>query len=361
MTGAPAPGAGDIVEYAFLPGLEPIVRDEIGRLLGHRATLLSTGPGTAQVRVRGSLADSLAPRTAGVAYLLVPLELPRPRALLGEENLRVLVSAVERVAGTAAASGRAPFRSMRFSAAGRDSPVFRRLAAELARRTGLAHDSDDGDMVIRVVPDAAGRGWKVALRLTPRPLSARPWRVARFRGALEPTAAAAMVQLSRPERDDVFVDLCCGSATLLIERLLAGPARAVVGGDVSQRALAAAATNLAAAGLAGRARLVRMDAARPPLRDGYATKLVANPPWGHRRGSHATNRALYPGLLSAAARAAAPGATFVLITHEVRLFDDVLGAQRDWRAEALHRIALRGHHPRIWVLRRASREDDREP
>ena len=67
-------------------------------------------------------------------------------------------------------------------------------------------------------------GWEVLIRLTPRPLSAREWRVCNMEGALNATIAAAMIEMTDPSarRPRVF-NLMCGSGTLLIETTAACP------------------------------------------------------------------------------------------------------------------------------------------
>lgn len=348
-----------LVDYRFLPGLRSVVLAELD---GHRPGVRPAAPSVvavddASVVVRhdGPLAAAVtgAPRTVGVAYLLVPLDAPRPRALLGHEALARLAAAVESVALAAGTRGER-FSGLRLAAAGSGSPVMRRLAAALAERTGLGDDPIAGDLVVRVVPDGrrSRGGWRVGVRLTPRPLSSRPWQVARWRGALEPTLAAAMVVLSRPRPTDTVLDLCCGSATLLASRLLHGPARRAAAVDHDPAALAAAAANLTAAGMPSGYRPALTDARTLGFRDGSFTTILANPPWGHRTGTHGGNRSLYPALLAEAARVAAPRATLVLVSHELRLVQRCLAAQPAWRVRRELPVAVRGHHPHVWVLSR---------
>ncbi len=69
-------------------------------------------------------------------------------------------------------------------------------------------------------------------------------------------------------------------------------------------------------------------------------------------GSHRGNERLYPGLLAESARLARPRARFVLISHEIARMRAALDGQADWAAVATTQVALRGHHPIIWELRR---------
>src|SRR5690606_32638455 len=147
-------------------------------------------------------------------------------------------------------------RTFRIAAAGADSPVFRRLSEELARATALRHDPQDGELLLRF--RRGGPGWEALLRLTPRPLSARSWRVCNMAGGANATVAAAMADLAGTGGS--YLNLMCGSGTLLVERALAGPGGPCVGVDVSSEAVECARRNLAAAGV--EAELLVDDVAR---------------------------------------------------------------------------------------------------
>ena len=69
--------------------------------------------------------------------------------------------------------------------------------------------------------------------------------------------------------------------------------------------------------------LYQADGQRLPLPNRTMDALCADLPFGHRIGSHEENVRLYPLILDEAARVARPGARFVLITHEVRLLEQV--------------------------------------
>nr|WP_231583727.1 methyltransferase domain-containing protein [Cellulomonas sp. A375-1] len=296
-------------------------------------------------------------RTAVAAFVVLHHDVPRPRSLLSGEHLTRIVEAVYaslRVAGSS---------TFRFEAAGADSPTFARLGDELARATGLKLDPTDGELVVKVRRGArrdgdVDPGWDVLVRVGPRPLSARTWRVTDFPGAANATIAAAMVRLAGVRADERVLNLMCGSGTLLIERLLAGPAAAAVGIDHDDDALAAARDNLEAAGLTRRAALVRADALHPsswatgPGADVRPADLIlADPPWGTLHGSHSGAAALHSGLLRAAHEVAADGARLVVLTHEVKVMEAaVRAADALWRPRPPVRVYAKGHHPRIWVL-----------
>jgi SAM-dependent methyltransferase len=273
---------------------------------------------------------------------------PRPRALLGDQHLRRLLGLIAAVRGLHPPDA---FASLHLSAAGADSAVMTRLKAVLAEATGLRLVEREGDLRLRLRrPPGGGEGWEALVRLSPRPLAARPWRVCNRPGALNAAVAAVMVALTRPRPDDCFLNLLCGSGTLLIERLISGPAGRVIGCDTDPAALDCARANIAAAGLAGAVELQPWDARALPLPAASVDALCADLPFGHLIGSHQANLALYPVLLREAARVARPGARCVLITHEARLLARLLAGAPDWRVEQELRLALETLRPRIVVL-----------
>ena len=343
------------MELLFLPGLADVVEAEVGERLG-RAARLRPVPGRADsflLELRGPWDQLLGLRTIVAAFAVLTFPVPRPRSLTSGEYLPEIVETIRAVRQLDPVPRPASFR---FDAAGHGSAGFRRLAEELARATGLAHDQDDGDLVLRF-RRAAERpaGWDVLVRLSTRPLSDRPWRVRNFPGAANATVAAAMARLTRPRPDDRVANLLCGSGTLLVERLLAGPARLAVGVDRDRAVLEDCRANLAAAGLTDRAELVQADVADDAwLAGGPYDVLLADPPWGTLVGDHAANQDLYATLLERAHRAAAPGARLAVLTHEIRLMERCLDRARGlWEPEDVTRVYQKGHHPRIYLLRPA--------
>jgi tRNA (guanine6-N2)-methyltransferase len=340
------------VECDVVPGLEGFLARELRRChRGRVERLADSGRASLHFTFQGSPGELLGLRTAQAAYLALRFRGRRPTALLGNQNLRDLM---DRVDAIRAAHAPGTFESFRFGAAGRDSSTFRRLAAELEVLTGLRHDPDDGELLIRVRPtDGQREGWEALLRISPRPLSTRAWRVANYPGALNATIAAVMVDLTQPRPDDHFINLLCGSGTLLVERLTRCQTAEAVGVEISREALDAARANLQAASMTARARLLESDATLTGLDMARYTALCADLPYGNLVGSHCENRELYPALLDEAARLAAPGARFAVITHELRLFDACLAdAQQAWQPERTFRLVQSGQRPQVYLLRR---------
>jgi 23S rRNA G2445 N2-methylase RlmL len=342
------------VECEVLPGLESIQARELRRCFGRRVRRMTdTGRSSLRFTFQGSLGELLTLRTAHAVYLTLTFVGRRPTALLGHQNLQELLTRIKVVRSLHPAG---TFSSFRFGAAGRDTSTFRRLATELEAQTGLRHDPDDGELLIRIrLSQQADDGWEALVRLSPRPLATRQWRVRNFPGALNATIAAAMVDLSEPGPDDHFANLMCGSGTLLVERLLHGPVAEALGVDEDPEALDAARANLGAAGVDGRVRLMQSDATLTGLDMARYNVICVDLPWGNLVGSHSQNASLYPALLQEAARMATPGGRLIVITHELRLFEASLrDVEHAWQSEGALRVLQGGQRPQIYVLRRGA-------
>jgi tRNA (guanine6-N2)-methyltransferase len=276
--------------------------------------------------------------------------LPRPTALLDDGAFRRITAAIGHIRSLHPAGA---FRTCRLSAAGADSSIFQRFRTRLGEATGLRPADDAGDMLVRFRRGVDGR-FELLARISPRPLAARAWRVCNLPGALNAAVASVMASLTRPASGDVYLNLACGSGTLLVERALLGPAARLIGCDVDAEALACAERNVAAAGLSN-AELVDWDVTRLPLADGSVDALTVDLPFGQLVGSHAANAELYPALLAEAARVARPGARLVAISQQVRLLERSVDAQH-WSTEEVLRPTLSTSggpiKPGISVLRR---------
>lgn len=287
-------------------------------------------------------------RCVVAAYASITFDVVRPRSLLSPERLTEIAEAIDRIRSSA----RLSFDSLRLRAAGSDSADLQRLRDALSRATGLRDDPDAGDLVVRLRRSPT-RGWEVLLRLTPRPLSARPWRTERYEGSLNGTIAAAIVRQTQPQASDRFLDLMCGAGTLLIERLSVGlPARAV-GVDISPDALEATRVHLRGARIRGaRVELIQSDIRELDVADRF-DKIVANPPWGTLVGSHAENDELYPAILGAAACLATSDGLLLVLTHDIARFDAAVAVSDLWHPAGTTRFFQKGHRPKLYTLRRS--------
>jgi SAM-dependent methyltransferase len=335
-------------------GLEEVARAELVRRFGGAVRVEhAREAGVVNFEFTGDLRALLSLKTMLSVALVRHFAVPRPRALLRDQHLRVLLAQIATVRGLVAADA---YGTLYLSAAGSDSSVMERLKEELARQTGLVPvppHAHEGDLLLRLRRSHRDQdGWEALVRISPRPLSARPWRICNREGSLNATVARAMVILAAPTAEERALNLGSGSGTLLIEHADHLRDGWVGGCDTDQAALDCAHANAFASGFSERIDLFDWDARALPLPDASVGVLYADLPFGHLVGSHGENVALYPAILGEAARVAEPGARFALISHEIRLLESLLRDSAEWSTEHVLRVSLGGLRPRIFLLRR---------
>lgn len=343
--------ASQCYEVETLPGLEEIARREIRQRLGKGARFGGEASGgRIPLRYAGGIRDFDSLATAIAVHQVLDFAIPRPKALLGQQNLTRLIAACRAVI---AAHPPGRFGAFRIGAAGSRSAVYQRLRREIGVATALDANEDAAHLQIAV--RRAPEGWQALIRTTPMPLSARAWRVCDMPGALNAAIAAAMVSLMPSRPTDRILNLFCGSGTLMIERLLFAPAASVTGVDISGDALICAHANLRAA--RRRASLIRADCSALPLPDASADAIMADLPYGMLQGGDIA--ALYRAALAEAGRVAAPGASLALITTRERALLAALADARVWtpRRSLSVSVPYRSGYitPRIYALRRSGR------
>jgi 23S rRNA G2445 N2-methylase RlmL len=336
-------------EAEVAEGLEKVAAGEMHEKWGGRVQFQpGSSPGSLLFDFLGKTSALFHLKTVHAIYSGLQFFIPRPKALLGHQNFHLVLEQIERVR---ALHSEDAYKSLYLSAAGSESSVLQRFQSELGSHTGLEVGSHEGDLLLRLRRSPTRPpGWDLLVRVTPRPLSTRPWRVCDMEGALNASVAAAMVRLTDPKKDDEFLNLTCGSGTLMIERMGWGPARRILGCDRHPEAVRCALDNLHASGTHGRICLTLSDCEKLPLPPRSVDVIVADLPFGHLVGSHQDNLMLYPRFMAEAARVARPEARFVLITHEVSLMRQILDRSDVWDTEHVLPITLSGLHPRIYVL-----------
>src|SRR5690606_11306387 len=277
-------------------------------------------------------------------YRELRYDVARPKALLGDAAARRLAAVVSETAGS--------MRTFRLAAAGSDSTVFRRLGAGLEQATRLREDRVDGEMLVRIRPfrEADESGWEVLVRLTSRPLSTRSWRTCNRPGGLNATVAVALNDVLGFDATDRYLNLMCGSGTLLVERALAAPYQRLVGVDIEASALACSADNLASAAVGSDVELIAGDVRDRGLAEllldglraggtGGFSSVAVDAPWGDAIGSHRENEELHQAVFRLAAAVLAPRGRFGLITHEVKLLRRLLDRDHDWKVVSRRQVA----------------------
>ncbi len=316
-------------EVETIVGLEEFARREIRQRLKKQARIAENQPlaGRIALSFDGAMRRFDALRTTAAVHRVETFAVPRPRALLGHQHLTRLLTAVRAVMNARPAGS---FRTFRIAAAGAGSAVFARLRQEIAAATLLEATDAAAHLhiAVRRAPDDP-IGWQALIRAAAMPMSARRWRVCDMPGALNANIAAAMVSLAHGGTTERMLNVCCGSGTLMIERLGMGRAASVTGVDISADALQCAAANLRAAGHRSSVTLLRGDCGALPLRTASVSAITADLPYGMLSGGNISE--LYRAALTESARVAAPNASLVLITTRRRDLLAALDDVRCWR------------------------------
>lgn len=206
--------------------------------------------------------------------------------------------------------------------------AYRRIDAQVAVEKGLLKrfqgkwvidlKNPDVEIWVDLQPEEA----HISLRLSGGLLRRREYKQAHIPASLKPTVAYAMVRLSQPEPDDIFLDPMCGAGTVLLERAYSGPYRMLYGGDIDPKAVTATLENLGKSHKPWE--VIVWDARNLPLADRSVTKVVSNLPFGKQIGTLAENEHLYNDVLHEIERVLRPGGRVVLLTSRWQLLAELI-------------------------------------
>ncbi len=342
-----------------LPGFEPIswleIRSRLNRAAHKGQAFAEEKNGIVFFDYRGTPADTLTLRTVEDVFVLAVRHMGLSHDY---RDLRTITRELSEGPAIDAAlnawvdaGGSPPPVSVRIVSRKTGDHAYRRLDVENAARKAL---SERYGAALRWVPEGAdleiwvnvlGPLLLIGLRLSDRTMRHRNYKAEHLPASLRPSAAAAMVLLSEPKPEDAFLDPTCGAGTLLAERLASGPARLVLGGDISAEALRAARANV-------RVPLLRWDAGRLPVAPQSIDAIACNPPFGKKIGSRQSVQALYPRLLAETLRVLKPGGRAVFVTSEYDAMRDALRTVHGLTLDRGYSVALLGEWGRIYILRR---------
>lgn len=192
------------------------------------------------------------------------------------------------------------------------------------------------------------------LRLTDRTMRHRFKKVKELKASLRPSVAAAMIHLTEPQADDVFLDPMSGSGTLLMERRMSGPYRQLLGGDIDQSRARYSYLNV-----------LKMRKERPssfsvhhldgmylPFAAGSIDKVAANLPFGKQIGSANQIARLYPAFFAEVARVLKGNGRAAILSSEYDVLKDAIRQQPRLTILTGYSISTLGQWGRIYIIRR---------
>ncbi|NLE43214.1 MAG: RNA methyltransferase, partial [Chloroflexi bacterium] len=235
---------------------------------------------------------------------------------------------------------------------------YRRMDLQAAITKGIERQFGDSwrlvddDAQVEVWANVIGSRLLCGIRLSDQSMRHRDYQDVNLPASLRPSVAAAMVLLTQPEQHDVFMDPMCGSGTIVAERMLAGPSRAILGGDIVWDRVYASNRNLRR--VRGRSLVTHWDATTLPVEVESVGKLAVNLPFGKQIGSRSEVEKLYPRFVSELERVLRPDGIAVLLTSEYELLKEVLRDHDRLLNLTGYSIAVLGQWARIYVLKKVA-------
>jgi tRNA (guanine6-N2)-methyltransferase len=361
----------DLGAFAFfaqtVPGIEPIAWREMKARLSDVALIgfrrFRDGNGIVLFEYRGDPAALLRLRTTEDVFYLVAHEEHVP---LDRRGLRVMQEAVResryfdvglrihRGIREGRGGGPTTFRVIARKQGARHR--YRRVDAQRAVEQGILQRYNfrwqlvEGRALLEIWVTLLNDEALYGLRLSDRTMRHRAYKISHLPASLRPTVAAAMVFLSDPKPDDVFLDPMCGAGTILIERALAGRYRSLLGGDIDPTAVETSLNNIGPRYKPIRVR--RWDATALPLEDASVDKVATNLPFGEQIGTHEDNVHLYPRFFREMARVVRPGGRLVTLSGERQLIRDMLSTNRELHLRQTFDILILGMPAAMYVIDR---------
>lgn len=228
--------------------------------------------------------------------------------------------------------------------------VWRSLKQRYPRWTPVADDAQ-----VEFWANELGSTFLLGARLSDRTMRHRFERKVELPASLRPSVAAAMVFLTNPEPDDVFLDPMAGSGTILYERQQAGKFAQLLGGDIEQERVDAARKNVRGTrkkpGPNDRLPDIRQwDARQLPLEDASVDKVATNLPFGKQLRGSQTPAKLYPPVLAELQRVVRPGGRIVLLTSEYDLIKEEVRKLPRLTITTGYSVAVLGVWGRIYII-----------
>ena len=163
-------------------------------------------------------------------------------------------------------------------------------------------------------------------------------------GALRPPVAHALVRLSEPRDDEVFLDPFCGSGTIAAERAFYTATR-IVAIDIDPDILALTRQNVPEC-----VEVLAGDACHLPFDAQSVDTIVTNPPWGAQVGNKADLPRLYLDFLRESQRVLSQTGRLIMLTDQEPLVHDAV-CDLGLKCKTLCTISLHGRLPSVYVIR----------
>lgn len=309
-----------LFKLTLIPGLKPVVLNEVSKYSDLNIT--ENGEDKIYLDFVSDFTNILTLRSITNAYVVKRGEKFNPYFVCNHKS--ILGDLIEIVLGKKEDKIKQVFKTFKLRCAGSDSKEVKEIQSYINNTYKLT-ESDDADLEIYI--SKPNELWEISVRLTPRPLSLRDYRVANIKGGLNPTIAYAINTYCNLNNKQSYLNVFSGSGTLLIEAGLSNPDLKLVGFDVDGKNNALAIQNIKKAGLIKQIHLKTANIYNKPHL-GKFDIIASDLPFGMQISSKENLESLYKSFTEYCEETLNENGTLLVYTTEHKLLQNILESSK---------------------------------
>ena len=196
-----------------------------------------------------------------------------------------------------------------------------------------------------------------ALRITKenglkRNLFRKNWKIKTSPAGINPALAYILCCFSEINENDIVFDPFCGSGTIPITAAKYFNPKKVIASDKSGKSVDNTIENSLAAEIKkSKIAIFRSNINNLKLSKNSVNKIITNPPFGLRSGSHSENLKIYKGFFKKAKSILAKNGTIVLITQEKKIVEEIFN-NKQFKIIKRLKVSQGGLFPTIFKIRK---------
>lgn len=310
------------LKITFIPGLKNIVLDEIKKY--PELNVLYQGTDEVRLEYIHDFKSILNLKSILNAYLikrddnLNPYFISNHKSVLGELINIVIKQPIK-------------FKSFKLSCAGPDSKEVKEIKRYIANTYKII-ESEESDVDIFI--GKSNSEWELGVRITPRPLSLRSYKIENIKGGLNPTIAYTMNSFCDLDSVNSYLNIFSGSATLLIEAGLINKKLKLQGLEINGKTNSLAVKNIKKAGLIKSIQLKTVDILEKP-EFGQFDVITSDLPFGMQISKGEDLESLYKVFIEYCERSLQKNGVLVTYTTEHELLSKIIRGSNFYITENL--------------------------
>ncbi len=297
------------LKLTFISGLAEVVLDETKKY-----SLLSQTDNTVSLELPQDFKNILSLKSINSAYIAVsdgkynPLYIHKHKSILGNLIEKVLLG------------NEKDFKTFKVRCAGSQTTEIIEIEKYI-QETYRLNKADDADLEIYI--NKISDIWEISVRLSPRPLSVRDYKISNIKGGLNPNIAYAVNSFCDLKNINSYLNIFSGSATLLIEAGLVNPNIKPIGLDIDKKINSLAIQNIKKAGLIKNIQIKTVDIFDNPD-IGQFDVITSNLPFGMQVSKGEDLNKLYKQFINYSEKTLNPKGKLVVYTSEYEILETIL-------------------------------------